>query len=86
MSTKHYPYVGGNFDRIIFDGDGSVWVPESENAKARELAKKIEHYEQAGCHECPYADGCEAHTLYDEECPMSREIERMKRELGVEVD
>ena len=37
MSTKHYPYMGGNFDRIIFDGDGSVWVPESENAKLREL-------------------------------------------------
>ena len=56
---------------------------ESENAKLRELVKKIEHYEQAGCHECPYANGCEAHTLYDEECPMSREIERMKRELGI---
>jgi hypothetical protein len=41
MSTKHYPYMGGNFDRIIFDGDGSVWVPESENAKLRELVQKL---------------------------------------------
>ena len=36
MSTKHYPFYGGSFDRIIFDGDGSVWVPESENAKLRD--------------------------------------------------
>jgi uncharacterized CHY-type Zn-finger protein len=28
MSEKHYPYIGGAFDRIIFDGDGSVWVKE----------------------------------------------------------
>lgn len=37
MSEKHYPYIGGGFDRIIFDGDESVWVPEAENAKLREL-------------------------------------------------
>ena len=35
MSEKHYPYCGGSFDRIIFDKDGSVWVPETENAKLR---------------------------------------------------
>ena len=28
MSEKHMPYVGGGFDRIVFDGDGSVWVKE----------------------------------------------------------
>jgi hypothetical protein len=39
MSTKHYPYHGGSFDRIVFDGDGSVWVRESENAKLRELVQ-----------------------------------------------
>ena len=37
MSEKHYPYYGGSFDRIIFDKDESVWVPEEENAKLREL-------------------------------------------------
>lgn len=37
MTEKHYPYCGGSFDRIIFDKDGSVWVPETENAKLREL-------------------------------------------------
>lgn len=37
MSEKRYPYHGGNFDRIIFDGDGSVWVPESEISKLRDL-------------------------------------------------
>lgn len=36
MSEKHYPYIGGSFDRIVFDGDGSVWVPESENAKLQD--------------------------------------------------
>lgn len=36
MSEKHYPYVGGSFDRIIFDGDGSVWVPEGEHDFAPE--------------------------------------------------
>ena len=42
MSEKHYPYYGGAFDRIVFDKDGSVWVPEtklrgveSENASLR---------------------------------------------------
>ena len=30
MSVKHYPYYGGAFDRIVFDGDGSVWVPEAK--------------------------------------------------------
>lgn len=58
---------------------------DDENSRLRDLVRKVEHYERLGCHECPYADGCEAHTLYDEECPMSREIERMKRELGFEV-
>ena len=37
MSEKHYPYIGGSFDRIVFDGDGSVWVPEAEQAKLREV-------------------------------------------------
>jgi len=41
MSEKHYPYIGGSFDRIIFDGDGSVWVPEPENAKLREVIDDI---------------------------------------------
>lgn len=40
MSEKHYPYFGGSFDRIIFDGDGSAWVPEGENAKLREKAQR----------------------------------------------
>ncbi len=46
MSEKHYPYFGGSFDRIVFDGDGSVWVPEAENAKLRELVQDLrEHIE-----------------------------------------
>lgn len=44
MSEKHYPYLGGNFDRIVFDGDGSVWVP----AKAK---RETVSYEEG------YADG-----------------------------
>ena len=45
--------------------------------------RKVEHYERMGCHECPHADNCDAGTLYDEDCAMSREIERMEVELGV---
>lgn len=48
MSEKHYPYYGGNFDRIIFDGDGSVWVSEaklrdveSENASLKGAARGL---------------------------------------------
>ena len=48
MSTKHYPFYGGSFDRIIFDGDGSVWVPESENAKLRELCWCLFEWERVG--------------------------------------
>ena len=55
-----------------------------ENARLRELVRKVERYERMGCHECPMSEGCEASTLYSEECAMSREIEREKRELGVE--
>lgn len=38
MSEKHYPYIGGTFDRIVFDGDGSAWVPEAvaEELKSRD--------------------------------------------------
>lgn len=28
MSEKHLPGLGGSYDRIVFDGDGSVWVRE----------------------------------------------------------
>lgn len=54
-----------------------------ENEQLMELVRKVEHYERIGCHECPYADSCDAGTLYDEDCAMSREIEHKKRELGV---
>jgi hypothetical protein len=40
MSEKHYPYYGGAFDRIVFDKDGSVWVPESEISKLRDLERE----------------------------------------------
>ena len=59
---------------------------EAENAKLRELVHKVEHYEQLGCYECPHSSSCEVGTLYDEDCAMSREIEREKRELRIEVD
>ena len=55
-----------------------------ENDKLRELVRKVEHYERVGCHECPYVGICDAGTLYDDECVMSREIEREKGELGVD--
>ena len=59
---------------------------EIENAKLRELVRKVEHYEQYGCYECPHSNNCDIDTLYDEDCAMSLEIEREKRVLGIEVD
>ena len=59
---------------------------KAENDKLRELVRNVEHYERFGCRGCPYADSCDAGTLYDEYCAMSREIEREMRELEIEVD
>ena len=59
---------------------------EKKNAKLRELVRKVEHYEQLGCHDCPHGGSCAVDTLYDEGCAMSREIEFEKRKLGIEVD
>lgn len=28
MSEKHLPGIGGAFDRLVFDGDGTAWVRE----------------------------------------------------------
>lgn len=42
MSEKHYPYYGGAFDRIVFDMDGSVWVPEAKyDSMSREHSKTL---------------------------------------------
>ena len=57
-----------------------------ESAELRELVRKVDHYERLGCYECPHSSSCDVGTLYDEVCAMSREIEREKRELGIEVD
>ena len=61
-------------------------VLKDENAKLRELVRNVEHYERFGCQGCPHSGSCGSGTLYDEDCAMSLEIERGKRELGVEVD
>lgn len=74
MSTKHYPFYGGSFDRIIFDGDGSVWVPESENAKLRELVRAAWKCVHVGlsCSDCRLiAGGCT--------------LQSAMRELGVDA-
>lgn len=71
MSEKHYPYIGGSFDRIVFDGDGSVWVPESENAKLRELCVDL------------YAEM----ITYSDAPDYNASVWAPKlRELGIEVD
>lgn len=69
-----------------FSDNPQTFVPELESAELRKLLRKVEHYEQYGCYECPHSSSCEVGTLYDEDCAMSREIEREKRELGIEVD
>ena len=62
----------------------AIW--QYENDKLRELVRNVEHYERFGCQGCPHSGSCGAGTLYDEDCAMSREIEREKRELGIEAD
>lgn len=58
---------------------------KAENEKLRELVRKVEHYEQYGCYECPHSNSCDIDMFFDD-CIMSHEIEREKRELGIEVD
>ena len=72
MSEKHYPYYGGNFDRIIFDKDGSVWVPEAENAKLRELLAYTVEVADDYYHCCGVKDALDA-------------IKKEMRELGIEA-
>ena len=82
-------------------GDGSIeWCHEpmrasvlldvadllDENSELRELVRNVEHYERFGCRGCPHSGSCGAGTLYAEDCAMSLEIERGKRELGIEAD
>ena len=57
-----------------------------ENSELRELVRNVEHYERFGCRGCPHSGSCGAGTLYAEDCAMSLEIERGKRELGIEAD
>ncbi len=59
---------------------------QAENAKLRELVRKVENYERMGCNKCAYEDSCDAGTLYDEDCTMSSEIEREKRELEIGME
>lgn len=72
--------------------NGATYVPiqdgkdvRAENAKLRELVRKIKNYERIGCNECQYEDSCDTDKLYDEDCAMSRDIERMELELGIKV-
>ena len=74
MTEKHYPYCGGSFDRIIFDKDGSVWVPETDNAKLRELVKHLR--------ECTRHNVCAACEYADDVCDFDYDM----RKLGIEVD
>ena len=70
----------------VNDLKAELLVLKAENAELRELVRNVEHYEKFGCYDCPHCGSCDAGTLYDDEdCSMSREIEREKRELGIEV-
>ena len=96
MSEKHYPYIGGGFDRIIFDGDESVWVPEAENARllsqlaewkrvAESKQDIIDHMRDAN------AENRKLRELVDYMTPIAwhaaSEHERNHmHELGIEVD
>ena len=66
MSEKHLPYIGGNFDRIVFDGDGSTWVREQLDTRYSELfgtperaARTLEEFELDQLNWCRGTDCCE---------------------------
>lgn len=59
---------------------------EHENAKLRELVRKVLQFEGAGCEGCPYASTCDVDCLYEPDCPMRKDIERDIRELRIEVE
>lgn len=86
MSEKHYPYIGGSFDRIVFDGDGSTWVPESENAKLRELADAVKEFvEDTHCEDCPCRRDCDDNNRIFCMNDFSYHAFAAMRELGIEV-
>lgn len=56
MSEKHLPYDGGDFDRIVFDGDGSVWVRErTANLKS---CRACSFFDPCPCGGCRYGVCC----------------------------
>lgn len=80
-SGEHWFYVP--------EGESASWMlfrMEVDNAKLRELVRKVLQFERAGCEGCPYASTCDVDCLYEPNCPMREDIERDMRELGVEVN
>lgn len=57
----------------------------AENAKLRDLIRKVWRMEKNGCHECPLEEGCKVQCIYDGDCGMAVEIEKGLQELGIEV-
>ena len=65
MSEKHLPYIGGNFDRIVFNGDGSTWVREQLGTRYSELfgtperaARTLMGFGPLSCFRCALYDLC----------------------------
>ena len=74
MSEKHLPYIGGNFDRIVFEGDGSTWVREQSGTRYAELfgtpekaARTLHSGGTLVCRECLIREEC-AKTPEDGNC------------------
>ena len=42
MSEKHLPFIGGNFDRIVFERDNSSWVKEEKLREQEEYIDELE--------------------------------------------
>jgi len=85
MSEKHYPYIGGSYDRIVFKGDGSVWVPEQKSAKLREENERLRELARRLLTEYRYMRVRPRRVYLGHEERM-RAIEGEMRELGIEVE
>ena len=52
MSEKHLPGIGGMFSRLVFDGDGTVWVPERTCKFKPFKNQRSEIISEGVCSEC----------------------------------
>ena len=73
-----------NSDRTIDELGAENKQLKAENAKLRELTDKLSILASCECEGCLHVNNCPL-AAYGDECPVSLEVKRLKRELGIEV-